>query len=106
MKWFGESWGAPCCEEDEHVPTPVGELCARCKEMICAGEQGVVSGLVLLSGEMTTIAYHLDCYLRGILPHGPECPYCRGAERIDHDAECGYRQRGDRCSCRPMPEGQ
>jgi len=103
MKWFGESWGAACCEEDEHVPTPVGESCARCKEMIRDGDQGIVSGLILLDGRMDVIAYHLDCYLKGILPHGPECPHCRGVEPRSHAPECRRDETG-LCTCIPMPE--
>lgn len=100
-KWFGDSWGAPCCEEDEHVPTPVGDSCVRCKEMIRVGDQGIVSPLVLLDGKLDVIVHHLDCYLKGIAPHGPECPHCRGAgARIDHDRDCRYRVEGGDCSCR------
>jgi hypothetical protein len=98
-QWFGKSWGAPCCEEDEHVPVPVNELCARCRELILEGDQGVVMPFVEL-GREGTLAFHLDCYLKGLLPHGPECPRCRGAERIDHDRECAYRVSGGNCSCR------
>jgi hypothetical protein len=104
-QWFGKSWGAPCCEEDEHVPTPVNELCARCRELLLEGDQGVVMPFVAL-GQAGFLAYHLDCYLKGILPHGPECPHCRGAVPIDHDRDCAYRLRGDNCTCIPMPEGR
>lgn len=103
-QWFGKSWGAPCCEEDEHVATPVLSLCARCQEPILEGQQGVVMPLVDC-GRATTIAKHLDCFLRGILPHGPECPHCRGVEPRDHAPDCGTRTTG-LCTCIPMPEGQ
>jgi hypothetical protein len=100
--WFGKSWGAPCCEEDQHVVTPIGEPCARCREPIRAGDQGLISPLAKLDGARDVIAHHLDCYLKGILPHGPECPHCRGAERIDHDKGCAYRERGENCTCMPL----
>jgi hypothetical protein len=109
-QWFGKSWGAPCCEEDEHVATPVNEACTRCKEPIRPGDQGIASVLVgaisrrqAFSAEM--IYFHLDCYLRGILPHGPECPHCRGVEPRKHAPDCGMRTTG-LCTCIPMPEGQ
>ena len=104
--WFGKSWGAPCCEEEEHVPTPVWERCIRCKEHIMPDDQGVTSRLIRREGDASTIAYHLDCYLKGINPHGPECPHCRGAERIDHDRDCAYRKSGENCTCIPIPEGR
>jgi hypothetical protein len=31
MRWFGESWGAPVCEDAEHVATPVGCECFECE---------------------------------------------------------------------------
>lgn len=109
-RWFGASWGAPCCEAEAHAPTPVGRPCMRCKEPIREGDQGLIRAVALevVAGTIRSamMPMHLDCVLRSIRPHGPECPYCRGAERIDHDAECGYRVRGDLCSCRPMPAGK
>ena len=105
-RWFGDSWGAPCCEEDEHVPTPVGESCARCREMNRMGDQGIVSPLVLVGGKLDVIAHHLDCYLKGILPHGPECPHCRGVEPRNHAPDCGMRGESGLCTCSPMPEGE
>lgn len=103
--WFGQSWGAPCCEPEDHVPTPIGRPCLRCREPIREGDQGLVSPLVQLGGEWSIEPHHIDCWLKGILPHGPECPHCRGAERIDHDRDCAYRVRGDNCTCIPMPAG-
>lgn len=102
--WFGQSWGAPCCEPEDHVPTPIGRPCLRCREPIREGDQGLVQPLLAL-GEVSIEPLHIECFLRSVRPHGPECPYCRGAERIDHDAECAYRKAGGVCSCREMPSG-
>lgn len=104
-QWFGKSWGAPCCEEDEHVPTPLSARCVRCIEPILEGHQGIVTPLVSLDGASTLVAYHLDCYLKGILPHGPECPHCRGVEPSKHSPDCAIRTAGF-CTCIPMPEGE
>lgn len=101
--WFGESWGAPCCEPEEHIDTPIGEPCSRCREPIKLGDQGVVAPLVELDGSVRPIAHHIDCYLQSILPHGPECPHCRGAARLDHDLGCAYRVSGDDCDCSINP---
>jgi len=60
MKWFGASWGAPFCEADEHIETPVGETCVHCDEPIAENDQGIVYA----NGPIA----HLNCFLRGI--HG------------------------------------
>src|SRR4030095_391974 len=102
-QWFGKSWGAPICDPNDHVPTPAWTRCARCREHIVDGDQGVVSLLVTETG-WEPIAHHLDCFLKGILPHGPECPHCRGVEPRDHSPSCSMKTTG-LCDCRPMPAG-
>lgn len=106
--WFGQSWGAPCCDPEDHVPTPIGRPCLRCREPIREGDQGLVQPVV---GAYAPSGYHygfeplhIDCFLKGILPHGPECPHCRGVEPRDHAEGCAMRTTG-LCDCQPMPEG-
>ena len=81
--WFGESWGAPCCEPADHVATPVGRKCLHCSKPIEATDQGFVSpyvrsedgtgkGSMVSSLEPT----HLDCFLAAILPC-KGCPNCQ-----------------------------
>lgn len=101
--WFGQDWGAPCCEEDEHIETPIGESCARCREPIKVGDQGVVAPLVWLDGSVTRIVHHLDCYLATIIPHGNDCAVCRGVAVLDHDKGCAYREQGKNCNCSMNP---
>lgn len=70
-------------------------------------DQGILSPLVtVVSGgaNVQWLAYHLDCFLKGILPHGPECPHCRGLEPKDHAPSCTSRTSG-LCDCQPMPPG-
>ncbi len=55
-KWFGENWGAPVCDPEDHIPTPVGDPCVNCEEAIEAGDQGVVFDL----------PYHIECFTRAI----------------------------------------
>ena len=107
-RWFGQSWGAACCDPADHAATPIGRPCTRCKEPILATDQGLihphlhwVEGGV---GGYTLEPVHLACFLREIRPHGPECPHCRGVEPRDHDPAC-RRQETGLCSCIPMPEG-
>jgi hypothetical protein len=98
-KWFGKSWGAPCCEEDEHLPTPVGQPCLKCGKAIAAGDQGVLMPMVWMDKRATVEAQHLDCFLKSILPHGPDCERCRGLERESHKWSCSYRKHGGDCDC-------
>lgn len=95
--WFGQSWGAPVCDPEDHVDTPVGKACIECLESIVSGDQGITMPLLLAEGSMI-IAYHLDCYLRKIRPHGPDCPRCRGKPIERHHARCEYRA-GRACNC-------
>lgn len=103
--WFGQSWGAPCCEPEEHVPTPIGRPCLRCREPIREGDQGLVQPYVRdCDGQWTASVepLHIDCFLRSIRPHGPECPHCRGVEPHAHHPGCAMRTTG-LCDCQPMP---
>ena len=65
MKWFGESWGAPCCEAGQHVDTPTGEVCIECQRPIVDGDQGVILPYVSHRTPKGNIevAYHIDCFL-------------------------------------------
>lgn len=105
MKWFGESWRAPVCEPEDEVETPVGAACLLCDEPIAAGDQGIVMPFSgdIVDGRLTArpVPEHLDCYLDSILPHGVDCPRCRGLERNVHAESCGYRtgEGEGRCGC-------
>lgn len=98
--WFGQSWGAPVCEAEDHVPTPVGKPCIDCLETIVLGDRGIVTPLLLAEGSIT-VAQHLECFLKKILPHGPDCPHCRGKEPEEHHPRCNYRTVASdgRCNC-------
>ena len=73
--WFGKSWGAPVCDEDDHFATPVGAPCERCKKPIQADDQGIIMPLADVNRSVLLLAYHLQCYLDGIIC--PGCPRCR-----------------------------
>jgi hypothetical protein len=106
MKWFGESWQAPICAPEDEVGTPVGAACLLCEAPIAEGDQGVI---MPYSGELVDglvmarmVPEHLDCFLDSILPHGVDCPRCRGLERNVHAESCDYRTgKTDEghCSC-------
>jgi hypothetical protein len=99
--WFGESWGAPCCKPDDHVETPVDQTCLRCGEPIASGDQGLTMVHVESCDPpvASVRATHLDCFLKQILPHGPDCPRCRGMGRNQHALRCEYRRGGSECNC-------
>jgi hypothetical protein len=68
MKWFGESWEAPACAEDQHVETPVGMECAECAKPIKEDDQGFVLPYMLTETKAVPIVYHKVCFLRTIIP--------------------------------------
>ena len=99
MLWFGESWGAPVCDPADHRVTPVGFECIECKVAIRQGDQGVMMPCIGSGGQVDIGAYHLDCWLDHVLPHGPGCPRCRGLDRLQHIKSCGYVKHGRDCDC-------
>lgn len=68
MRWFGESWGAPICDESQHCLTPDGEVCPVCHRSIRQGDQGFELPYVREGEEDDTFSYHLACLLRVLLP--------------------------------------
>ena len=71
-RWFGESWGAPVCEPELHVDTPVGMVCighdhlhSHRSAFIVAGDQGVT---IPILGDPAghRVVYHLGCWLHEI----------------------------------------
>jgi hypothetical protein len=103
MKWFGESWGAPACDPEDHGATPVGAKCSGCGIDIREGDQGIRIPFMGLWEEQASdfVDWHLDCWLAHIRPHDFSCPRCRGKQdRKDHEMSCGYGNGGE-CSCYP-----
>jgi hypothetical protein len=64
MYWWGESWGAPACDPELHVPTPVGMDCEWCDETIEKDDRGFTMPVM---GSDLTIYYHQPCFLRSVL---------------------------------------
>lgn len=99
-KWFGKSWGAPCCDPEDHTETPVGRRCLLCDEHIRAGDQGLLTGCFRAATGFSIEPIHLDCYLKKIRPHGPECVHCRGrSNRSEHKMDCAFARSGADCDC-------
>ena len=64
MKWFGDNWGAPVCDEKTHVETPTNAQCTYCSEPIEKDDRGV---LIPYIGSDVHIPYHIDCLLKTVL---------------------------------------
>lgn len=67
--WFGESWGAPVCEPDRHMPTPVGDKCVDCAQLITADDRGMIIPFAGMTPPVLE-SHHLDCFLRIVMPEG------------------------------------
>ena len=103
MRVFGAPWDAPAYDDGEQVPTPVGEPCEQCRELIEQGDRGVVipgakvidaagpgrlevrAGREPTAGRWVTVLlpFHLECHLRlslGSLAHLEGRCSCTGAE--------------------------
>jgi hypothetical protein len=61
--WFGESWGAPVCDEQRHLPIPLGEKCPECDTEIELTDNGM-----LIPSSRGLLAYHRICFLRTVIP--------------------------------------
>jgi hypothetical protein len=65
--WFGESWGAPICEDEaRHLDVPVGELCASCLEAFTEADQGMSMPLVYEAGCWSLMHEHIACFRRTV----------------------------------------
>lgn len=62
VQWFGESWGAPICDPQDHAPNPGGQ-CMRCDAAITSTDQGV---LIPHYGFDVRDAFHLRCFLEAV----------------------------------------
>jgi hypothetical protein len=78
MKWFGRSWGAPVCEEGEHVTLTPTVTCARCKKVFDEFDCGLVVPSVSEEGRAVFEAYHRLCFDQWL---GIADPMPRPAER-------------------------
>lgn len=65
VRWFGQSWGAPICDPDDHAPTPVDAPCARCWEPLDADARGVLIPHLEPDG-FRERPWHINCFLESI----------------------------------------
>lgn len=69
MGWFGESWGAPVCNETEHTDTPEGP-CTYCEEDFTETSQGILLPFSGGPDSPPELPYHHACLMQtlGIAP--------------------------------------
>ncbi len=80
MRFFGEPWGAPICDDLEQADVPVGQECGWCGEAIVFDDYGL-----LLPGPIE-VAYHYPCYMRtiiGSVGHQRKTCSCYGGSEED-----------------------
>ena len=89
MEYFGKNWGAPVCEDCEHVNTPVGKICLYCGEPIVESDRGLLLPQGCISDEVrdpVNCPIHLECMIRsavGSLGHLRRTCSCFGGEEED-----------------------
>lgn len=71
-RWFGESWGAPVCDDTPHVATPVGSSCICCGALVRDGDRGLsIARLPFpeLGAETVAVIFdvvHLECWVKNL----------------------------------------
>lgn len=70
QNFFGERWDAPAFDDATEIPTPVGERCLDCDELIAEGDSGTMTPAIIKTedGYGSEIrAQHIECHLRHFL---------------------------------------
>lgn len=92
--WFGQSWGAPVCYPETHVPTPDDAVCPYCEQPILPDD----NGMVLRSTDTTAAYYHRLCFQISVIPCGMwDDEMAAHADKIDyqHAGSCQHQPRKD-----------
>lgn len=69
VKFFGQPWDAPVCDDGEQVDVPVGQRCEGCGRRFTHDERGLVLPHYASDG-LRDYPIHVDCLLAKIAP-GP-----------------------------------
>lgn len=72
--WFGESWGAPICDEDYHVETPIGRKCIYTDQTIRHDDRGFI---VVSADTGARVAALFEPFIRQITEQFPNTPIPR-----------------------------
>ncbi len=66
MKWFGESWGAPVCQPEDHVAGLPDAPCTCCNRAFVEGDIGVIVPLIGGPGDPKDVGYHHACFMESL----------------------------------------
>lgn len=98
--YFGEPWDVPAVDDAIAGPTPVGERCVYCPDLIEEGDQGFLLPTARVGPDEKLIAtvepIHRECMVRSIIgsvPHLEGRCRCRGATEDEPDNE-SWRDQG------------
>lgn len=61
MKWFGRTWGAPCCREEDHLTQVPPGTCHGCRMEV----EDIDQGLAIPSQTQVSL-FHQQCFLRNV----------------------------------------
>lgn len=94
MDYFGAPWPSEICDGGRQLPTPVGELCVLCSELIAPHDQGVYIGTVATVDAPPSLQpCHRECEFRevmgGIGHHRDHTYWCKE----QHDPDGGLTSR-------------
>lgn len=84
MNYFGKSWSSVC---ENKVPTPIGELCYHCEELIESGDRGLI--IPCVGDIVQERPIHLCCFIRevvGSVGHQQKKCSCYGGNEEDPPA--------------------
>jgi len=98
MNFFGPPWDTPLAEKGEFRPTPVGDFCFRCHEMLVEGDRGMFEVVISALSPAMERPVHRECSLRavvgGIAHVEGRCTCCGGT--ADPDDGLNYRESARR----------
>jgi hypothetical protein len=99
--YFGRPWGAAALDGATRVPTPVGDECLRCRELIAADDQGWIRVAVTRmddSGDLVGCSkpIHVECDFIGVAGHLFGVCACTGFDTSTrHAARVAWRNSVD-----------
>lgn len=83
--FFGARWDVPMLDDAVQVPTPVGQVCFQCGELVVDGERGLMRACHILGAdghpEASVQPVHAECDLMPVLSHLAGMCHCHGVEQ-------------------------
>lgn len=93
--YFGKPWASDAVDGGRRIPTPVGELCYLCEEVIQADDQGYLRPGFRENGVVEKLYAHKECDLAHVLGGwgciSGTCSRCSGGD-TDPEGGLSYRE--------------